>query len=103
MNVGPLMQEVPNSSSAALTITLSDCTALAETAHIADVSSFFILWSNSRRSKDPSEFAKCAMCSVITCSNELFSPTDSGRRGFVRMALPFQTTHVVNSFGQGPS
>jgi hypothetical protein len=65
-----------------LTVTLSDCIALAETAHMADVSSFLILWSNSRRSNDPSGFGNGATCSVISRSNELFSLTKSVRHGF---------------------
>jgi hypothetical protein len=41
---------------------------LAETAHMVEVSSFFILWSNSRRSNDSSGFGSCTMCFVTSCS-----------------------------------
>jgi hypothetical protein len=44
-----------------------DRTALA---HMTEASSFFILWFNSRRSNDPSEFGNRTMCFVISCSNE---------------------------------
>ena len=43
MNIGALVQEVYDARSAALTAMLSDRTALAETADMADVSSFAIL------------------------------------------------------------
>jgi hypothetical protein len=56
-----------------LTATLSDCTALTETAHMADVSSLFILWFNSRRSNDPSGFGNCTMCFVISGSDNCLS------------------------------
>jgi hypothetical protein len=61
------------SRSAALTATLSECTALAETAYMAEVSSFFILWFNSRRSNDPSGFGNCTRCFVISCSTIVLS------------------------------
>jgi hypothetical protein len=69
-----------------LTATLSDSTALAETLHMAEVSSFFTLWFNSRRSNDPSGFGNCAMCFVISYSTILSGKKMklSGRRGFVR-------------------
>jgi hypothetical protein len=44
-----------------------DRTALA---HMTEASSFFILWFNSRRSNDPSEFGNRTMCFVISCSND---------------------------------
>ena len=49
---------VLDSHGAAFTATLSDSTALAETLHMAAVSSFLTLWFNSRRSNDPSGLGK---------------------------------------------
>jgi hypothetical protein len=51
-----------------------------------EVSSFLILWSNSRRSNDPSGSDNCA----ISCSTNVLWPTMklSVRRGFVRIVMP---------------
>jgi hypothetical protein len=53
-----------------LTATLSDCTALAETLNITEVSWFAILWFNSRRSNDPSDFGSSTMYFVISVSSD---------------------------------
>src|SRR5258706_13392581 len=55
---------------------------------MAEVSSFFILWFNSRRSNDPSGFGNCTMCFVISCSAIVLSGQKlklSVRCGFVRI------------------
>ena len=73
MNIGAVMQEVYDVEERGLDRTLSDRTALAETAYMAEVSSFFILWFNSRRSNDPSGFGNCTRCFVISCSTIVLS------------------------------
>ena len=68
MNIGALMQEVYNIEECGLDRRAIRLHRLAETAYMAEVSSFFIRWFNSRRSNDPSGFGNRTMCFVISCS-----------------------------------
>jgi hypothetical protein len=71
-----------------LTASLSDSTALAETLHMAEVSSFLTLWFNSRRSNDPSGFGNCTMCFVISYSTIL-----SGQKNEAKRPPRFRSKH----------
>jgi hypothetical protein len=68
MNIGVLMQEVHDVEERGLDGDATWPTALVETVYIAEVSSFLILWFNSRRSNDPSGFGNGTTCFVISCS-----------------------------------
>ena len=103
MNIGAMMQEVCDIEERGLDRALSDRTAFAETTYIAEVSSFFILWFNSRRSNDASGFGNCTRCFVIACSTICslwLKMTLSVRRSFVRIAMPFQAARATNGLRQ---
>lgn len=86
-----------------MTAGLSDRIALAETAYMAEVSSFFILWFNSRRSNDPSGFGNCTRCSVTSCSTIVLSGQKRMpivRRGSGEISMPFRATRATNGLRQ---
>jgi cytochrome bd-type quinol oxidase subunit 1 len=78
------MRRVYDVEEVALTATLSDRIALVETAYMAEVSSFFILWFNSWKN-DPSGLVTYnVFCHFVLHDCSLAKNEAKRCRGFVR-------------------